>query len=104
MKLDATGAQLLAVDPHESWSAKYLLKEAGVPSDDVSFPLLMDPSLTVSAQFGLAFQMRIHTERSNRPGTFVIDKEGIVRFAQPGERFNDRPTPSKIVEVLKGLK
>ena len=93
-------AQIIAVDPHESWSAKYMLKDAGASTDDLSFPLLMDPSLTVSADYGVAFQMRIHTEISNRPSTFVIDKEGIVQFVQRGERFNDRPLPSKIMEVL----
>lgn len=93
----------MAVDPHESWSTKYLLKEAGVPTDKVNYPVLMDPSMTVSAAYGLAFQMRIHVERSNRPATFIIDKEGIVRFAQRAERFNDRPTPKKIVEVLESL-
>ena len=66
--------------------------------------MLMDPSLTVSADYGVAFQMRIHTELSNRPATFVIDKEGIVRFVQRAERFNDHPSPDKIIEVLSGLK
>ena len=97
-------AQILAVDPHESWSAKYKLKEAGASTDELSFPMLMDLSLTVSANYGVAFQMRIHTELSNRPATFVIDKEGIVQFVQRAERFNDRPSPDKIIKVLSGLK
>ena len=80
-----------------------MLKDAGASTDDVFFPLLMDPTQTVSAEYGVAFQMRIHVERSNRPATFIIDKEGIVRFAQRAERFNDRPTPKKINEVLKSL-
>lgn len=96
-------AQFLVVDPHESWSAKFLLKDAGVSTDEVNFPVLMDPSLTVSATYGLAFQMRIHTELSNRPATFVIDKQGVVQFVKRAEKFNDRPLPRKIEEVLKGL-
>ncbi len=96
-------AQFLVVDPHESWSAKFLLKDAGVSTDEVNFPVLMDPSLTVSATYGLAFQMRIHTELSNRPATFVIDKQGVVQFVKRAEKFNDRPLPREIEEVLKGL-
>ena len=96
-------AQIIAVDPHESWSAKYLLKDAGASTDDLSFPMLMDPSLTVSANYGVAFQMRVHTELSNRPATFVIDKQGVVRFVQRGERFNDRPSPNKIIELLSSF-
>ena len=97
------GAQLVAVDPHEAWSAKFLLKETGLSTDDLNYPLLMDPSQTVSAAYGVAFQMRIHTEWSNRPATFVIDKRGIVRYAYRGTSFNDRPTPETIVEELKKL-
>ena len=101
--MNEINAQVMAVDPHESWSAKYLLKEAGLSTDDVSFPVLMDPSLTTSIAYGVAFQMRIHTERSNRPATFVIDKEGIIRYAKRAEMFNDRPSASDIIDVLKSL-
>lgn len=102
--IEDVDAQVLAVDPHESWSAKFLLKDAGATTDDLAFPMLMDPSLTVSAMYGVAFQMRIHVEISNRPATFIVDKDGIIRFAHPAERFNDRPSPKKIVEELQKLK
>jgi peroxiredoxin len=97
-------AQLLAVDPHEVWSAKFLLGETGQSTDDLNFPLLMDPSLTVSATYGVAFQMRIHTEWSNRPATFVIDAEGVLRYAHRGTSFNDRPTANSVIEELKKLR
>lgn len=48
-------------------------------------------------------QMRIHTEWSNRPATFVIDREGILRFAKRGEKYSDRPGVGKVREVLAGL-
>ena len=96
-------AQLLAIDPHENWSAKYLLKETGLEADDVSYPLLMDPSCTVSAAYGVAFQMRIHVEESNRPATFIIDHKGILRYAKRGKSFSDRPTPKDIEAELEKL-
>ena len=102
--LKGQGARLLAVDPHESWAAKRLLKDSGFESSDVSFPLLLDPSQTVSATYGVAFQMRIHTEWSNRPATFVIDKKGIVRYVRRATTYGDRPTPAQIVTELKKLK
>ena len=97
-------AQLLVVDPHEVWSAKYLLKETGLGTDDLNYPLLMDPSLTISAMYGVAFGMRIHTEVSNRPATFVIDKSGVIRYARLAQSFADRPSPKQIVTELKKLK
>ena len=100
---DQHDVQLLAVDPHEKWSARYLLKETGFETDDVSFPLLMDPAFTVSAVYGVAFQMRIHTEISNRPGTFIIDRQGVIRYARRGQSFNDRPKPAEIIDLLEKL-
>jgi peroxiredoxin len=97
-------AVLVAIDPHEAWSAKYLLKETGFSTDALSYPLLTDPSLTVSAGYGVAFQMRIHTELSNRPATFVINKSGTICFEQRAETFGDRPTPDEIIQVLKKTK
>ena len=96
-------AQLLAIDPHETWSAKYLLKESGLTTDELSFPLLTDPAVTVSATYGVAFQMRIRTELSNRPATFVIDKAGLVRYEKRAKTFADRPALDQIVEELKKL-
>jgi len=96
-------AQLLAVDPHERWSAKYLLKEAGVSTDDVNIPLLMDPAQIVSATYGVAFQMRIHVEVSNRPATFIIDRDGILRYAKRATTYGDRPTPPDLVRELEKL-
>ncbi|HMO15886.1 MAG TPA: redoxin domain-containing protein [Pirellulaceae bacterium] len=94
---------LLAVDPHDGVSARYLLKEAGATTDDLDFSLLLDPAFVASSQYGVSFQMRIHTEWSNRPATFVIDKSGILRFAQRAETFNDRPSPDQLIELIRGL-
>jgi len=101
--LEKLDAQLLAVDPHESYSAKYLLKETGLGTDDIHYPLLVDPACTLSATYGVPFQMRIHTELSNRPATFIIDKEGVIRYARLGKSFADRPRPSQIIDELKKL-
>ena len=97
------GAQLLAVDPHEAWSAKYLLKEVGLQESDLSYPLLTDSAHLVSAMYGVAFQMRIHTEWSNRPATFIIDRQGILRYERRAKTFGDRPTPDEILEQLEKL-
>lgn len=105
-KLDAirdSNAELISVDPHEVWSARFLLKETGLSTSDLNYPLLMDPSLTVSATYGVAFQMRIHTETSNRPATFIIDKSGVIRYARRAKTFGDRPSPEQIVTELKKL-
>lgn len=98
------GAELVAIDPHEAWASKSLLKETGLSTDDVNYSLLLDPALTVSAAYGVAFQMRIHTEWSNRPATFIIDRDGTLRYARRAQTFRDRPSASEILGELAKLK
>lgn len=97
-------AELLAIDPHDAWPAKHLLKEVGLQTSDLKFPLLLDANLLASAAYGVAFQMRIHTEWSNRPATFIVDKKGILRYARRARTYSDRPRPSDVVGELKKLR
>jgi peroxiredoxin len=98
------GAELLVIDPHESYRVRHMLKEAGFDPEDLHVPVLADPAYSVSATYGVAFQMQIHTAWSNRPAVFVIDRRGIIRFAHRAKSFNDRPTPAAILKDLAKLK
>jgi len=53
--------------------------------------------------YGVAFQMSIHTEISNRPATFIIDKQGTLQYARRGSYFGDRPSVADIIAELKKL-
>jgi peroxiredoxin len=96
-------AQILAVDPHESYRVRHMLRDVGLKADAVAFPVLADAANTVSATYGVAFQMNIHTEWSNRPATFVLDKEGRIRYERRGQTFGDRPKPDEILKELDRL-
>jgi len=98
------GAELLAVDPHERWASRALLKETGLSTDVLNYPLLVDPSHTVSATYGVAFQMRIHTELCNRPATFIVDRDGVLCYARRAKTFGDRPSPDDLLAELRELK
>lgn len=95
---------MVAIDPHEHWSARHFLDEAGLKEEHVDFPLLLDPAQVVSAIYGVAFQMRIHTEISNRPATFIIDRDGVIRYARRGRAFADRPRVDEILRQLNELR
>ncbi len=102
-ELDKRDALLFAVDPHESYRVRHMLRDAGTEVDEVSFPVLADPASTVSASYGVAFQMQVHTERANRPATFIIDKQGVLRFAHRGKKYSDRPKLADIIDELDKL-
>jgi peroxiredoxin len=97
---DARGAQVLVIDPHESYRVGHMLKEAGFEPADVHVPILADPAFAVSATYGVAFQMQIHTEWSNRPASFVIDRDGMIRFGHRAKSYGDRPTPDELLKEL----
>ena len=100
---DDAGAQVLVVDPHESYRVKHMLKEAGFKAEDLHVPVLADPAHAVSATYGVAFQMKIHTEWSNRPATFIIDRDGKVRFEHRAKTYGDRPKPDEMLKELAKL-
>ena len=96
-------AQLFAIDPHESHRVRHMLRDVGTKPDEVLYPVLADPVSAVSATYGVAFQMNNHTEWSNRPATFVLVKEGVLRFEKRGTAFNDRPKPADLFAEIDKL-
>ena len=102
-EFEKRGAQIVAVDPHESHRVRHLLRSVGQRAEELTYPIMADPAHTVSATYGVAFQMNIHTEWSNRPATFVIDKEGVIRYQRRGKTYSDRPKPEELLQELDRL-
>ena len=102
-EFEKKGAQVLAVDPHESYRVRHMLRSVGFKADDVAYPILADTAGTVSATYGVAFQMNVHTEWSNRPATFIIDREGVIRYERRAKTFDDRPKPAELLQELDKL-
>ncbi len=69
-----------------------------------SITVLADSGFYVSMVYGVAFQMRIHSDTSNTPGTFIIGKDGLLKWAKIGEgrnNFHDRPSYQEIADRIK---
>ena len=94
----AADATLVVIVPHERCRTKWWVDKA---KGKILF--LADPGFLVSSIYGVAFQMRIHTDTSNTPGTFVIDKHGILSWSHVGSgkaNWRDRPTiPETLAKV-----
>ena len=85
--------------PHERCRVKWWAQQS-----DNNVTTLADPGFWASSLYGVAFQMRIHTDTSNTPGTFLIDKEGVLRWAHIGtgaKNWSDRPTVDQVLEKVK---
>ncbi|MBI4603490.1 MAG: redoxin domain-containing protein [Planctomycetes bacterium] len=102
-ELENLGAQVLVIDPHESYRVAHMLRSSEREGAGAGFPVLADAAGAVSASYGVAMQMRIHGERSNRPATFVIDRDGAIRFQQLATTYSDRPAPEKLMALVRRL-
>jgi hypothetical protein len=116
----AAGTQVFVVVPHERCRVRWWAKRAATadPSEPADgkrvdgklaagqLVYLADPGFWVSSMYGVAFQMQIHTDVSNTPGTFLVDKQGILRWAHRGQgktNYRDRPTVRQTLAKVREL-
>lgn len=70
-----------------------------------NFPLLSDFNKTVSDAYGSLYEEFIHGMKGvSKRSAFVIDKDGIVRYAEVLEKASEIPNFLEIKKVLEGLK
>ena len=92
---------MIFIVPHEKVRAK-----AWAQRTRGSFTVLADSGFAASAAYGVAFQMRIHTDTSNTPGTFLIGTDGVLKWAYIGKgkrNWNDRPKPQTVLKQVRAL-
>ena len=93
--------QVLVVVPHDKARVEAWQKRAGD-----AYPVLCDPGFVASCRYGVAFQMRIHGDTSNTPGTFLIDKKGTLSWAHVGtgkRNWGDRPSVEDVLARAEAL-
>ena len=81
------------------------LKSLGSGPEETECPVLADPSFTMSADYGRALQA--WGAYGNQTATFVIDREGIIRFADfgtaAGKNDSNRPPPEQLLKIIDGF-
>ena len=116
-EFEAAGATLIAVSPQTAEHVR-----DGAEAEKLTFEMLVDQRNEVAREWGLVFKMPdyfkewylkfdIDLEKFNgdaswelpMPGSFVVDREGIIRFAAADPDYTKRPEPTEILESLAGL-
>ena len=91
-EFDQRNAQVLAIAPESIDRTKSYFQR-----NDITFPCLADPARTVFRQYDVKSAL---VSVGQRPGLFVIDGEGVVRYAYLGWQQYEIPT---VDETLKQL-
>ena len=114
----ALGAEIIVLSPElPSFSAEMAAKQG------LTFPIVEDHGLTIARSFGLAFALpddlkdvylnvfKNDLEKRNgepswqlpMPARFVIDRSGIIRYANADPDYTIRPEPAETVALLRTL-
>jgi len=110
------GAELVALSPQ---TPDYALSD--VEKKELAFPVLTDARNRVAREYGLVFELSDVLKRLQEgfgnpipkfngddswqlpmPGTFVVDRSGVVRLAHVDPDYTRRLEPAAILDALRG--
>ncbi|MAI73888.1 MAG: hypothetical protein CMM01_23725 [Rhodopirellula sp.] len=102
-ELEPYNAQLAVIFPTENAEEAVKIDElekrirkGQIPNEEIPYPILLDINLSSVDQLGIRSDLA-------KPSTYIIDREGRVRFAYVGESIADRPTVDSILKQLAKL-
>lgn len=103
-EIRAAGAELLLVYPTREVdearvleftdAVNELLTEEGEGA--LPFPVFLDRGLAATIRFNL-------TGDITKPSTFVLDRDGVVRYAHVGDEPDDRPSVERVMQELQAI-
>ena len=114
-QVEVVGAALMAISPQTEKQAYFMHDQ-----HRLTFPLLVDADNELARQFGLVYRVPEEQQAIYRrtfvnlpfvngdgswelpiPATYVIDRDGTIRFASPNEDYTERPEPLEIMASLE---
>ena len=115
-EIDGAGAELVVLSPEIAERAKETAEKNGA-----EFVILQDTDNTVAKLYGLVFQLtpeiiplyrdmlKINEFNGNDKmelpltATYVVDTQGVIRYAFIDADYTKRAEPSDVVEAVKSL-
>jgi peroxiredoxin len=90
--ISGLGAEILAISTDDLSQAQYAVDAIGL-----EFPILSDQDAMVIEEYGVL------ASGISRPATFVLDRDGAIRWQYVGHSKSDRPTNGEIISQLQDL-
>lgn len=94
-KFQQRGAEVVAITADALVRGHEYFRTYSLP-----FPLLLDPRRAVYRQYGVHWRV---LSLGQRPGLFIVDKQGIVRYAHVGKQQWNIPRNADVLKVLNDL-
>ena len=93
--ISAKGAEVLAVSDDDLSMASYAVEALGL-----EFPILYDTELAVIRGYEV---FNLNGTGRTTPATFIVDKQGVIRWKYIGRNYSDRPSNGRIIDELGKL-
>jgi peroxiredoxin len=90
--ISGLGAEILAISTDDLSQAQYAVDAIGL-----EFPILSDQDAMVIEEYGVL------ASGISRPATFVLGRDGAIRWQYVGHSKSDRPTNGEIISQLQDL-
>ena len=94
-RFTALGAEVLAISAESPQRSEAYLRSHPLP-----YPTLIDEGHSVFDAYDVTSRM---ISLGQRPGLFVIDAEGVVRFEEVGAQQYNIPPNERVLGVLESL-
>src|SRR5690606_22550390 len=103
-EIRAAGAELLLVYPTREVDEARVLEFTDAVNEILTeegegalpFPVFLDRGLAATIRFNL-------TGDITKPSTFVLDRDGVVRYAHVGDEPEDRPSVERVMQELQAI-
>jgi peroxiredoxin Q/BCP len=94
-RFTALGAEVLAISAEPAKRSEAYLRSHPLP-----YPTLVDEEHTVFDAYDVTSRLM---SLGQRPGLFVIDADGVVRFEEVGAQQYNIPPDEQVLKVLESL-
>jgi peroxiredoxin len=115
---EEAGATLIAIAPEKHEYSRKISR-----TQKLHFEILQDPRNALAAEFGLRYELEPELKALFRdglntnlklyhgdddwtlpiPARFLVDQDGIIRYAESSADYTTRPDPDDMLEALRGL-
>ena len=69
----------------------------------IMFPLLVDKDRSVIKSYGVYHWLSFEAYNIARPATFIVDKQGLIRFMYIGSHQFDMVDQAEVLDCLKSI-